>query len=74
MTYYDLWLNLESDKKTCPWKEIEKSLFLITVERPKLVTEEGAEVFIKRRLIRGTLQFTEEINFISALLPLISYK
>ncbi|KAG5616808.1 hypothetical protein H5410_016632 [Solanum commersonii] len=44
MTSCSLWLNLESNKKTCQHEEIEKSLFLIAEERPILIPEEKVEV------------------------------
>ncbi|KAF3661988.1 ATP-dependent 6-phosphofructokinase 4, chloroplastic [Capsicum annuum] len=37
---------IDSNKKTCPCEKIEKSLFLITEERPKLIAEESVEVWI----------------------------
>lgn len=49
MTPCDLWFDFESDMKTWakirPWEEIEKSLVLIIVERPNLITKEGTEVW-----------------------------
>ncbi|KAH0702736.1 hypothetical protein KY290_018049 [Solanum tuberosum] len=46
MTSCNLWLNLESNKKTCQHEEIEKSLFLIADERPILIAEEKVEVWM----------------------------